>query len=38
MTVETLGMIIGVYGLLMVIASIDLILTIFGLKASKSHP
>jgi hypothetical protein len=38
MTVEILGMIIGVYGLLMVIASIDLILAIFGCKASKSHP
>jgi hypothetical protein len=34
MTVETLGMIIGVYGLLLVISSIDLILTIFGCKTS----
>jgi hypothetical protein len=38
MTVEILGMIIGVYGLLMVISSIDLILAICGLKASKYHP
>jgi hypothetical protein len=34
MTVEVLGMVIGVYSLLMVISSIDLILTIFGCKAS----
>jgi hypothetical protein len=33
MTAETLGMIIGVYALLMVISSIDLILTFVGFKA-----
>ena len=38
MTVETLGMIIGVYGLAMVVSSIDLILTIFGCKASNDRP
>ena len=38
MTVEALGMIIGVYGLAMVISSIDLILNIFGCKASTDRP
>jgi hypothetical protein len=38
MTVDTLGMIIGVYGLVLVISSIDLILTIFGCKASSYRP
>ena len=38
MTVDTLGMIIGVYGLVLVISSIDLILTIFGCKASHYRP
>ena len=33
MTVETLGMIIGVYGVVLVISSIDLILTFVGFKA-----
>jgi hypothetical protein len=38
MTVDTLGMIIGVYALAMVVSSIDLILNIFGCKASNSRP
>jgi hypothetical protein len=38
MTVETLGMIIGVYGLAMVVSSIDLILSIFACKASDDRP
>ena len=38
MTVETLGMIIGVYSVVLVISSIDLILTIFGCKPSSYRP
>jgi hypothetical protein len=33
MTVEILGTIIGVYGLLMVVFSVNLILTLAGLKS-----